>query len=51
MPDIWIMADYLWIEKYETYTGVGELTAQEVMENAPLAYKCDKKKNTTPKGY
>lgn len=45
------MADYLWIEKYDTYTGVGEMTAQEVIDNAPVAYKCDKKKNTLSKGY
>ncbi len=44
------MADYLWLERFDTITNVDNLSACEVLEKAPLAYRYEKKKNTVPKG-
>ena len=44
------MADFLWLERFDTSTNVDNMPACEELEKAPLAYKYEKKKNTVPKG-
>ena len=44
------MADFLWLERFDTSTNVDNMPAYEVLEKAPLAYRYEKKKNTVPKG-
>ena len=44
------MADFLWLERFDTYTNVGLMSAEEVIEAALLAFRYEKKKNKITKG-
>lgn len=50
LPKILAMADFLWLERFDTSTNVDNMLACEVLEKAPLAYKYETKKNSVPKG-
>ncbi len=44
------MADFLWLERFDTITNVDNMDVSTVIESAPVAYRYEKKKNTIKKG-
>ena len=50
LPKILAMADFLWLERFDTITNVDNMNISAVIECAPVAYRYEKKKNTIKKG-